>query len=195
MVNRNLFNTNPAMRMPKADVKNRVGSPAYRLSAEDALAQYAITGCFNQTFYCNAQVQLDETIELTRAVTPEFLAKVAVYARRRGHMKEMPALLLAVLSTVDTELLKAVFNQVIDNGPRTGRRSDCFRGCRGAGSTLRGDYPAGPGRERSARVARADPCPCGGRAPPHSDGIRPGWGGLVRSCRDPRPRTRPRHPE
>jgi 60 kDa SS-A/Ro ribonucleoprotein len=45
-----------------------------------------------------------------------FLAKLAVYARERAYMKDMPAALLVVLSKRDTQLLHRVFDRVVDNG-------------------------------------------------------------------------------
>src|SRR4029453_17631536 len=45
----------------------------------------------------------------------EFIAKTAVFCRERGFMKDMPALLCAVLSVKDRELLKTVFPRVMDN--------------------------------------------------------------------------------
>jgi 60 kDa SS-A/Ro ribonucleoprotein len=48
-------------------------------------------------------------------VSPEFIAKTAVYARERGAMKDMPALLLAVLSRRDPALMDRVFDRVVDS--------------------------------------------------------------------------------
>ena len=45
-----------------------------------------------------------------------FVAQAAICARKRGHMKDMPALLLAALSLQDPLLLARVFPRVIDNG-------------------------------------------------------------------------------
>ncbi|MEQ1566982.1 MAG: RNA-binding protein [Myxococcota bacterium] len=45
-----------------------------------------------------------------------FLARTAVYARRRGFMKATPALLCAVLAMRDGALLERIFHRVIDNG-------------------------------------------------------------------------------
>ena len=47
--------------------------------------------------------------------TPEFVAKTAVYCRERGHMKDMPALLLAALSRRDPSLMDRAFDRVIDS--------------------------------------------------------------------------------
>ena len=47
---------------------------------------------------------------------PEFLAKVAIHAADKGHMKDMPALLLAALTAQRSVLVPELFAQVVDNG-------------------------------------------------------------------------------
>jgi len=94
---------------------NLAGGTAYALSSKAALAQLAVTGCFNDTFYSSAKDQLDDVLALASKVDPIFLAKVAVYARESGLMKDAPALLLAVLASRDTELLSKAFPRVINN--------------------------------------------------------------------------------
>ena len=81
--------------LPKSDARNDAGAPAYALPAKHALAQYAVTGCFNSSFYASADAQLAQVIDLAYAVEPEFVVKTAIYSRERGYMKDMPALLLA----------------------------------------------------------------------------------------------------
>ncbi len=46
----------------------------------------------------------------------QYLAKLALYAREKAFMKDMPAALLVALSVRDTELMHRVFDRVIDNG-------------------------------------------------------------------------------
>lgn len=119
MANKNLFTSGvSSVRKASAtpDAVNKAGGSAFSMAAEAALAQYACTGTFNDTFYSTAEAQLKETLELAQKVSPEFLAKTAVYAREKGFMKDMPAFLLAVLSTRDVELFKKTFPKVIDNG-------------------------------------------------------------------------------
>lgn len=115
MANKNLFQTIAGKLLPKADAVNEAGGRAYKLSPKAALAQYAITGCLNGTFYADAETQLAKVIELCSEVDAEFIARLAIYARLRGHMKDMPALLCAVLAVKDVEMLKAAFPHVIDN--------------------------------------------------------------------------------
>src|SRR6476659_1718679 len=109
MPNKNLFKTLAGLFTPKTDTVNEAGGIAYKLSPKQALAQYAATGCFNHTFYANADEQLDAVLELANEVEADFLAKTALFARERGLMKDMPALLLVVLSAKDKALFERVF--------------------------------------------------------------------------------------
>ena len=83
----------------RTDTYNEAGGRAYKFTAKHALAQMAATGCFNGVFYASAQSQLDEMRKLIDQVDDNvFLAKLAVYARERAYMKDMPAALLVVLT-------------------------------------------------------------------------------------------------
>ena len=99
-----------------AETRNEAGGRAYAFSPEHALAQYAATGTVHNTFYASAEQQLGTVLKLAGDVSPEFVAKTAVYCRERGFMKDLPALLVAYLATKDVRLMKAAFPRVIDNG-------------------------------------------------------------------------------
>jgi 60 kDa SS-A/Ro ribonucleoprotein len=114
MANKALFQ--PKARLAKSDHINEAGGMAYRFPAKHALAQYAVTGCLNATFYANARTQLDQVLRLCAQVEPAFVAQTALYARRQGYMKDMPALLTAWLACHAGAHLPLVFEQVIDNG-------------------------------------------------------------------------------
>lgn len=116
MSNRSLFRSLAGMFTPKADTINNAGGLAYKLSPKQALAQYATTGCFNRTFYTEGAEQLDAVLALANELDADFVAKTAIFAREKGFMKDMPALLVAVLSINDKELFERVFPRVIDNG-------------------------------------------------------------------------------
>ena len=100
----------------KTDTHNEAGGIAYTLTPKQQLAQLAATGCLNNTYYADAQSQLDQVLKLAESLDAEFIAKTAVYARQKGFMKDMPALLLAVLAQKDVNMLARVFDQVVDNG-------------------------------------------------------------------------------
>ena len=116
MANKQLFQTRPGAVLPVAMARNAAQAPAYALDAKHKLAQLAATGCLGGTFYADAAEQLGTVLALTHEVDAAFVARAAVYARERGHMKDMPALLMASLATRNTDLLVKVFPRVIDNG-------------------------------------------------------------------------------
>lgn len=116
MASKNLFKSWVGRLLPAFNAINEAGGPAYRLTAKQALAQYAATGCLNATYYASAEDQLTKVLELCAEVEPEFIARTAVFCRERGLMKDMPALLCAVLSVKNPALLNKVFDRVIDDG-------------------------------------------------------------------------------
>jgi 60 kDa SS-A/Ro ribonucleoprotein len=105
-----------ALNTTPAPAKNEANGAAYAFSSEHALAQYAATGTFNQTFYATPNEQLGKVSELASRCDAEFVAKTAVYCREKGLMKDMPAFLAASLAVRDTRLLSLVFPRVIDSG-------------------------------------------------------------------------------
>jgi 60 kDa SS-A/Ro ribonucleoprotein len=118
MANLTLFSSLFSRRQPTpaATAVNEAGGLAYKRGDKQALAQYVATGCLGGTFYASAQEQLDTVQKLCASLDAEFIARAALYARGRGHMKDMPALLLAVLASRDGALLERVFDRVVDNG-------------------------------------------------------------------------------
>jgi 60 kDa SS-A/Ro ribonucleoprotein len=126
MANPQVFSSTKGRLVPRSDTTNEAGGRAYALTSEQALAQFACTGCFNDTFYVKAEDQLKEVQLHAEQCTPEFVAQVAVYAREKGFMKDMPAFLLAHLCTrgpVNKEgkptthpLVAQIFDRVVDNG-------------------------------------------------------------------------------
>jgi len=115
MANAFLFRSFIGALLPPVDARNEERAPAYQRPPRQGLAQLAATGCFNRTFYASAEAQLNQVLELSARVSPEFVAKTAVYCRERGFMKDMPALLLAVLSKRNPELMDRAFDRVVDS--------------------------------------------------------------------------------
>lgn len=111
-MNKAIFQTrhNPKM------TKNLAGGNAYDLSAQAALAQYAVTCTFNNSFYASAEDHIRVLNGLVEKCSPEFIAKVAVYSRTQGNMKDMPAYLLSYLfSKRQSDLVRVIFSRVINN--------------------------------------------------------------------------------
>ncbi len=131
MANKSLF-SNIKNMLPRASDRNEAGGRAYALAPKHALAQVAATGCFGDAYYATAENQLAQLKTLIDQVDDNlFLAKLAVYARERAFMKDMPAALLVVLSKRDTQLMHQVFGRLFHFQRRNPiprlRRSALFR--------------------------------------------------------------------
>ncbi|MEM6908870.1 MAG: VWA domain-containing protein [Pseudomonadota bacterium] len=116
MANKNLFSSALAVFSPRATATNYEGAVAYAYEPKAKLAQLAATGTLSDGFYSGAEAQLSDVLETAAKVDPEWVAKCAIYARKSGAMKDMPALLAAYLTVADPDLAVPVFNRVIDNG-------------------------------------------------------------------------------
>lgn len=116
MVNLNIFKTVKGQRIESADTVNNAGGLAYEFTPKHQLAQLASTGCMNQTFYATGEDQLLKVLDLAKDLDAEFITKTAIYAREEGYMKDMPALLAAIVSTKDNVLLAQNFDRMINNG-------------------------------------------------------------------------------
>lgn len=119
MANPSLFKTSRGVVPPVADAVNEAGGRAYEREPAEALSQLAATGCLNGTFYASAESQLDTIKALLPKVDVETIAKIALYSREKGYMKDMPALLCAYLCSrgeEGTKMCGQIFDRVIDNG-------------------------------------------------------------------------------
>src|SRR6185437_13120069 len=115
MASKTLFQSTIGKLLPKATACNEEGAVAYALPPKHMLAQYAATGCLSKTFYATAEDQLATVLDLCNKLPPEYIARTALYARSKGCMKDLPALLCAVLATKGPGLLAEVFDRVIDD--------------------------------------------------------------------------------
>lgn len=135
MANKSVFASLAGRLLPKATATNAHGAKAYAYGAEHRLAQLAMTGTVGGGFYQDAEAEVTALVDAAEAVEPLFLAKTAVHVRTKGHMKDTPALLLAVLASRDAALFTLAFPKVVTSGKmlrtfvqilrsgRTGRKS------------------------------------------------------------------------
>lgn len=102
---------------------NEAGGLAYKLSPKEQLAQFAATCTFNNTFYTSAEQQLKQLDVLLNTIqkeniSNEFIARCAVYAREKGHLKDIAAYLLAILCQNHRhaiDLVDKIFFRVCNN--------------------------------------------------------------------------------
>ncbi len=116
MANKSVFASLAGRLLPRAIDTNAAGAKAYAYGTEHKLAQLAMTGTFGGGYYQTAQTEVSALVEAAMAVDPLFLAQTAVHVREKGHMKDTPALLLAVLSARDPVLFAQVFGRVVTSG-------------------------------------------------------------------------------
>jgi len=108
MATKSLFGSQKtSARSPATTTLNEAGGSAYSLEAKEALAQMAVTGCFQNTFYASGGDQLAKVKELVTKVDADFVGKLALYSREKGFMKDMPSFLIGYLSGLLTQTAKA----------------------------------------------------------------------------------------
>lgn len=100
----------------KVNTVNDSGGIAYAMTHEHALAQYAVTGMLDNRVLQSAQVEFERVMAIADKCSSEYIAKVAIYAHEKGLMKDMPALLLAILLKRNKAIFGPVFDRVITNG-------------------------------------------------------------------------------
>ncbi len=118
MANKSIFKSasTPTKSAKATDTVNNAGGRAYSLSDKSALAQLTVTGTFNDTFYAPGTAQIDTLLSILPKVDPTFIAKLSIYARENGKMKDTPTALLAYLASTDRGLFWKAFDRVCDNG-------------------------------------------------------------------------------
>ncbi len=85
------------------------------LSPERAFAELVLTGTFRGTFYASDEGLLEMARGLASAVSPELVAKTAIYCREHARSREVAAFLVAWLAKHNTPLMLRVFPRVIDD--------------------------------------------------------------------------------
>jgi 60 kDa SS-A/Ro ribonucleoprotein len=101
----------------KHDTVNSEGAPAFSLKGKELLVSLAVNGFLNGTFYKSADQVVDNLKDAVNNVSPEFAAKTAIYARKKGAIKDAPAYIMAQLSTSQNmPLVSRTFGKVINNG-------------------------------------------------------------------------------
>ena len=79
---------------------NHEGELAYRLSPEMELYTAVVTASLSDKFYEAGSEQMNRILELVSKISPEFVAKLAVYTRTEMHLRCVPLLLAVALAKV-----------------------------------------------------------------------------------------------
>jgi hypothetical protein len=109
---------------------NYEGAEAYRLTSEWHLYVSVVTSSLNDTFYEDAQTRMETLREiLVCKCDPQFVAKLAVYARQKMHLRSIPLVLAVELARVhngDGTVGKAV-SQIVQRADEITELLACYQ--------------------------------------------------------------------
>ena len=88
------------MIMELRTILNHEGELAYRLSPEMELYTAVVTASLSDKFYETGSEQMNRILELVNKVSPDFVARLAVYTRTEMHLRSIPLLLVVALAKV-----------------------------------------------------------------------------------------------
>jgi 60 kDa SS-A/Ro ribonucleoprotein len=96
-------------------VTNQAGASAYKLSPETELYAAIATAGLNDTFYEKTGTRITRIRELMAKNEPEYVAKLAVYARTSMHMRSVPLVLAVELAkqTSGNDIVRKTVNKVV----------------------------------------------------------------------------------
>ena len=80
--------------------KNYEGAKAYAMTPELELYTAVVTASLSDTFYEKQDERTDRIAQLIGKVSPEFVARLAVYTRTEMHLRSIPLLLLVELAKI-----------------------------------------------------------------------------------------------
>jgi hypothetical protein len=83
-------------------VKNYEGAKVYKLTPEMELYSAVVTASLSDNFYEKSDVRLARIQELMLKSNPEYVAKLAVYARNEMYMRSMPLVLAVELAKANS---------------------------------------------------------------------------------------------
>jgi 60 kDa SS-A/Ro ribonucleoprotein len=84
----------------KTQTVNHEGAKAFTMSAEMELYTTVVTWSLNDSFYEKDETRLNRLRQLIYACKPEFVGKLAVYARTKMHMRSVPLVLVTELANL-----------------------------------------------------------------------------------------------
>jgi hypothetical protein len=99
----------------KKVIVNYAGEKAYSMTPEYELYAAVVTTGLNRSFYETANSRLDRIIKLIQKCDPEFVAKLAVYARNNMYLRSIPLVLTVELAkqTTGNSLVSNTVNKVV----------------------------------------------------------------------------------
>jgi len=94
---------------------NHEGEKAYRLSPELELYSLVVSSLLSDSFYEGSDSRLGRLRGLIKKVSPEFVAKLSVYAREKMYLRTLPIVLVVELARIHNgdDLVRRAIRRVI----------------------------------------------------------------------------------
>ena len=93
------MNYNSMLKDKKSEL-NYEGAKAYAMAPELELYSAVVTASLSDSFYEKQDERVDRIAKLIGKVSPEFVARLAVYTRTEMHLRSIPLLLLVELAKI-----------------------------------------------------------------------------------------------
>ncbi len=125
---------------------NREGTPAYAMTPELELYSAVVTASLSDNFYENQAERVERIGNLMLDVSPEFVARLAIYARTVMHLRSIPLLLvvnLALLHNGD-DLVSRTVDRVVLRADEIMELLMCYQW----------RNPSGDGRKKLSKLSR-----------------------------------------
>ena len=89
-----------SMLREQSETKNHEGAKAYVMSPEMELYTAVVTSTLSDKFYEKNDERMWRIFNLVKKVSPEFVAKLAVYTRNEMNLRSVPLLLVTLLAKI-----------------------------------------------------------------------------------------------
>lgn len=108
---------------------NHEGARAYKLSAEMELYTAVVTSMLNDNFYEKGGERLKRIKNLVKKTNPQFVARLAVYARTQMNLRSVPLLLTVALASVHSgdDLVARTVAQVVQRADEITELLACYQ--------------------------------------------------------------------
>lgn len=110
---------------------NHEGAASYQHTPEMELYTAVVTMALQDKFYETATAQIERVARLIRQVSPEFVAKLAVYTRSEMYLRSIPLLLVVELAKVHSgdDLVSRTVEKVIQRADEIPELLMCYQWC------------------------------------------------------------------
>lgn len=116
-------------KLKESEVRNYQGAQAWALTPELELYTAVVTASLSDTFYEKQDERVMRIAQLVGKVDPEFVAKLAVYARNEMHLRSIPLLLVVELAKVHSgdDLVSRTVEKVVQRADEIMELLMCYQ--------------------------------------------------------------------